>query len=100
MYCPLVLVKEAAWVPLLATVDCTVAWPVKAGTVHWLKLPLSKPSLKYVPRATPLPLKVTLCGLPAALSVIVTLALRVLPAVGVKVTMMVQVELGGTVVGE
>ena len=38
----------------------------------------------------PLPLRATVCGLPLALSVMLTLALRVPVAVGVKVTLMVQ----------
>jgi hypothetical protein len=40
--------------------------------------------------STPVPLRVTDCGLPDALSVIAKLALRVPSAVGVKVTLMVQ----------
>ncbi len=39
---------------------------------------------------TPVPLRVTDCGLPDALSVIAKLALRLPSAVGVKVTLMVQ----------
>src|SRR5207237_2751834 len=47
--------------------------------------------LKLTPGAlVPLPLKATVCGLPVALSVILTLALRVPVAVGVKVALMVQ----------
>src|SRR5438067_2019107 len=38
----------------------------------------------------PLPLKATVCGLPLALSVMLTLALRLPLAVGVKVTLIVQ----------
>ena len=40
--------------------------------------------------STPVPLRVTDCGLPDVLSVIAKLALRVPSAVGVKVTLMVQ----------
>jgi hypothetical protein len=40
----------------------------------------------------PLPLRATVCGLPEALSVIDTLALRVPVAVGVKVTLIVQFD--------
>lgn len=43
--------------------------------------------------ARPFPLRVTACGLPAALSVTVTEAVRVPAAVGAKVTLMVQVPL-------
>src|SRR5438132_1358562 len=55
------------------------------------KLPLSKPSLKSTfDVLLPVPLRVTECGLPLALSVIVTLALRVPVVVGANVTLMVQ----------
>src|SRR5438094_551825 len=40
----------------------------------------------------PVPLRLTVCGLPAALSVIVSVALRVPVAVGVKVTLTVQLR--------
>src|SRR5437764_9329605 len=47
----------------------------------------------------PLPLRATVCGLPLALSVMLTLALRVPVAVGVKVTLMVQEALAARVLG-
>jgi hypothetical protein len=47
---------------------------------------------KFRPGAVPVPLRVTDCGLPAALSVIVTLAARLPLAAGAKVTLMVQFE--------
>lgn len=47
----------------------------------------------------PLPLKATDCGLPGALSLILTLALRVPMTVGVKVTLMVQEALAANVLG-
>jgi hypothetical protein len=46
--------------------------------------------------AVPVPNRVTLCGLPAALSVIVTAAFRAPTAVGVKVTLIVQLAFGAT----
>lgn len=45
----------------------------------------------------PFPCKPMLCGLPAALSVMVTAPLRVPRSVGVKVTLIVQLELAATV---
>jgi len=42
------------------------------------------------PLATPVPDNATFCGLPAALSVMLTAALRVPMAVGLKVTLIVQ----------
>ena len=48
---------------------------------------------------TPVPLKLTLCGLPEALSVIVTLALRAPLAEGVKVTLIVQLDPAVSVLG-
>jgi hypothetical protein len=49
--------------------------------------------------AVPLPLSVTLCGLPVALSVTVTLAVRLPVAAGEKVTEMVQPALAASVDG-
>ena len=47
----------------------------------------------------PVPVRATECGLPPALSVMLTLALRVPVAVGVKVTLMVQVLPAANVLG-
>ena len=47
----------------------------------------------------PIPERLTLCGLPEALSATVRLALRLPVAAGVKVTLMVQLELGPSVDG-
>lgn len=47
----------------------------------------------------PVPLSATLCGLVVALSVIVTLALRLPLAVGEKVTLLVQAALTANVLG-
>ena len=44
----------------------------------------------------PVPLRLTVCGLPAALSAIVSVALLVPVAVGVKATLTVQLPLGAT----
>src|SRR5713226_7348650 len=49
---------------------------------------------------TPVPLRDTVCGLLAALSVIVTLALRLPAAVGVKVTLMLQEALTPKLAGQ
>ena len=48
---------------------------------------------------TPLPLRASACGLPLALSVIDTVALRLPVAVGVKVTLMVQFDPAANVFG-
>ena len=56
--------------------------------------------LKLTTGAVPLPLKATVCGLPLALSVMVTPALRVPVAVGVKVTLIVQEALAASVLGQ
>ena len=45
---------------------------------------------------TPVPVRFTLCGLPAASSVMVTAAVRVPLALGVKVTLIVQLEPAAT----
>ena len=46
--------------------------------------------------AVPVPVRLTLCGLPVALSVRVTAAVRVPLAVGVKVTLIVQLAPAAT----
>jgi hypothetical protein len=46
--------------------------------------------------AMPLPVRVAVCGLPLALSVTVKVAVRVPPAVGLNVTLMVQLELAAS----
>ena len=43
-----------------------------------------------------MPVRLTVCGLPVALSVMVTEAVRLPGAVGVKVTLMVQLPPAGT----
>src|SRR5437660_901588 len=81
------LLMVRAALPLLVSVT---AWAALVVLTCWLpKLRLV--GLKLTPGAlVPLPLKATVCGLPLALSVILTLALRVPVAVGVNVTLMVQ----------
>jgi hypothetical protein len=49
-------------------------------------------------KSVPVPERATVCGLPAALSVIVTIADRAPVAVGVKVTAIVQVAPAATLV--
>jgi hypothetical protein len=46
--------------------------------------------------AAPVPVRLTVCGLPAALSEILTVAVRVPAAVGVNVTLIVQLLLAAT----
>jgi hypothetical protein len=46
----------------------------------------------------PVPVRLTVCGLPAALSVMLSVAVRVPTAVGVNVTLMVQLDPAATVV--
>jgi hypothetical protein len=66
------------------------------------KFPLADAlAVKVTPEdgVTPVPLSVTLCGLPAALSLMLTLALRGPVALGVNVTLIVQVALTASVFG-
>jgi hypothetical protein len=49
---------------------------------------------------TPVPLRETLCGLPVALSLILTLALRLPEAVGLNVTVMVQLAAAARLLGQ
>ena len=71
-------------VPTLVSV--TVFAAVVVPTVTEPKFKLVGESFAVVP----VPLRETVCGLPAALSVMLTAALRELLAVGLKVTLIVQ----------
>src|SRR5438067_1446456 len=89
----LVMVRGA--VPLLVSVT---GWPALVVPVGWL------PNERLVGErvtagAVPVPLSATVCGLPPALSLMETLALRLPVAPGVKVTLMVQVALTASVLG-
>ena len=79
-------------VPLLVNVTGLAALVVP--TVWLPKLRLVGDSVTAGALATaPVPVRLTVCGLPGALSVIVTVPVRVPVAVGVKVTLMVQLAL-------
>ena len=54
---------------------------------------------RLTPGAVPAPLKLAVCGLPAALSATLSVPLRVPVAVGVKVTLTVQLALAARVEG-
>jgi hypothetical protein len=91
------LVKLSVPGPLLVTV---MLWAALVVFVVWL------PNITLVVEipttgigATPMPLNVTLWGLPLPLSVRVTAALRDAAAVGVNVTLIVQLALTARVVG-
>ena len=73
-------------VPVLLTVTDCVALLFPTSTP--VKLRLAGDSVTA--GATPVPLNATLCGLPAALSVMLTVDVRLPVCVGVKVTLMVQ----------
>jgi hypothetical protein len=51
---------------------------------------------RLVPAAAPVPVRLTVCGLPAALSEMLTVAVRVPVAVGLKVTLIVQLLFAAT----
>ena len=81
-----ILLMERALVPTLLSVT---VWAELVDPTIWL------PKVKLVgdrvaPGATPVPLKLTDCGLPEALSVALSVPVRAPVAVGVKVTLMVQ----------
>jgi hypothetical protein len=77
-------VSLAVPVLLIVTVNGTLVVPIT-----WLpKFRLVGERLTV--NVAPVPVRLMVCGLPAALSVIVTLAVRLPLAVGVKVTLMVQ----------
>jgi len=54
---------------------------------------------KLTTGATPVPVRLAVCGLPAALSVTVSVAVRLPVAVGLNVTLMVQVPAAASVEG-
>jgi hypothetical protein len=87
------LVTVSAALPVLLSVtDCALevvpeSWPSN------VKLP----GVSDVTGPVPVPLKATLCGQPVALSVIVNVPVRAPPAVGVKTTLIVQLNPDATV---
>jgi hypothetical protein len=87
----LVMVRLA--VPLLVTVtDCAAL----VALISWLPK-LTLVGEKLIPGAVPVPLKPSVCGLSEALSANESEAVRAPVALGVKVTLTVQVLLGVTV---
>jgi len=93
------LTKLAATVPVLVTVIGCGLLLEPTGT-----LPKSSEGGERVkmmlPEPLPVPLSGSFCGLPGALSVMVTLPFRVPAEVGVKVTVMVQEAPAGKVRGQ
>ena len=90
-YCVLaaMLVMLSAVLPMLLSV--TVCGPLVVPDAWLPKLTLFEDRLTTGPAAAvPVPVKLTVCGLPAALSVMVIVPVRVPVAVGVNVTLIVQ----------
>src|SRR5215467_11793901 len=83
-----VLVRVTGWPALLVP----TVWPAKVR--------LAGESVTTGADATAVPLSETDCGLPLALSVMLTEAVLVPAAVGVKVTVMVQVPFTAMVAGQ
>lgn len=79
---PPVLVSTTAWAAVVAPAEV----PVKVKLL----------GARLTAGARPVPLRLMLCGLPVALSAMVTAPLRVPLAVGVKVRAIVQAPLGAT----
>jgi hypothetical protein len=88
----LMLVKFSAALPVFVSVT---VWAVLVVPMLWL-LNVRLVGTKDAVGVPPAPVKGTVCGLPVALSVMLTDPVRVPAAVGVNVTMMVQVPCGGT----
>src|SRR5215203_3224281 len=89
----MLLIASGAVPVLLRVVDCVAGVP----TVCELKVSVFGVSVSV--GAVPVPMRATSRGLPAASSVIVTLAVRGPAAVGVKVTEIVQLALTASVLG-
>ncbi len=91
-------VMLSAALPVLLSVTICAALIVPTP---WLaKVRLVADKLTIGAGAVPVPVKVTVCGLPVALSVMLTAALRVPVALGTKVTLMVQLAFAARVEGE
>ena len=89
------LVMESVAVPAL--LNCTVCTALLEPTVWLPKVRLvGESAADGLPAAAPVPVSETVCGLPVALSLIETFAVRVPAAVGVNVTLMVQLALAFT----
>jgi hypothetical protein len=97
----LVCAKSPAFVPVTEMlVRVKLAFPVLVRVTDWAGLatptdwlPKERPRGERVtsgPALMPVPERLTVCGLPLALSAMLTSAVRVPPAEGVKVTLIVQ----------
>jgi hypothetical protein len=82
---------SAAFPVLLRVTGCT---PLVVPRVWLLKIRLVAVRLTAEP--PPVPVRFTVCGLPVALSAMVTAAVRVPGEVGVKVTLIVQLPPAAT----
>ncbi len=89
------LLMVSVAVPLLVSVTVCAALVVPTCWLLKVRLVLERVTAGAV-GATPVPVRLTLCGLPAALSVIDSVPVRVPVAVGVKVTLMVQLAPAAT----
>ena len=81
--------------PVLVSVTVCAALVVPTCWLAKVRLALDRETAGAA-TLLPLPVRLTVCGLPAALSVIVTLAVLVPVAVGVNVTLIVQLAPAGT----
>lgn len=91
----LILVMFSAAVPVLVNVTC---WDWLVEPTAWLAN-VRLVGESETPGLTPVPVKGTVCGLPVALSVMLTEALAAPVAAGVKVTLMVQLAPPASVAG-
>ena len=66
-------------------------WPELEVPTTWL-LNVRLDGRRFTPEAFPVPVRLTVCGLVAALSLTVSVPVRVPPAFGVKVTLIEQVD--------
>ena len=89
----MLVMVNAAVAPLLSVIACAalVVATVCAANVRLVGL-----SAAEGPTATPVPVRLAVCGLPVALSVTVTVPVREPAAVGVKVTLIEQLPPAAT----
>lgn len=91
---PVIAMLEIVSVPV-PPLDKLSAWAELLVPTAWL-VKLTVVPEKVTAGATPVPVSATVCGLSAALSVMVTLAARVPVAVGPKITLIVQLAPAAT----
>jgi hypothetical protein len=91
---PVVAILDIVIGPVPVLESVTVWAALVAPTIWFVNVRFA--GAKLAPGTVPVPLKLIVCGLPGALSVMVTAALRALAAVGANCTLMMQLPPAAT----